>query len=142
MKTQFTVCGLNDYSSVTSVIDENLNNSPIVLLEGQLGAGKTQLVKLWVQHKGGHLSDVSSPSFAIVNSYHVGGQEVHHFDLYRIKHIDELEEIGFYEYLESGSPCFIEWPDNFTTQLPTTGVQHLIFEVLEDQSRHISYSVR
>jgi tRNA threonylcarbamoyladenosine biosynthesis protein TsaE len=55
---------------------------------------------------------VSSPTFNIVNTYKTEeGFNVHHFDLYRIKHIEELDEIGFWEYLDSGDLCIIEWPE-------------------------------
>lgn len=84
---------------------------PIILLYGNLGAGKTTLSKA-VLAAFGITDQVTSPTFNIVSTYHTPDlQTVHHFDLYRIKSIDELYEIGFEEYLDSGQLCLIEWPE-------------------------------
>ncbi len=78
---------------------------------GDLGAGKTTLIKALCTVLG-VADQTSSPSFAIVNEYRTGGGDpLYHFDLYRLKVAEELEGIGFDEYLDSGSYCFIEWPE-------------------------------
>ena len=78
---------------------------------GNLGAGKTTFIKKLCQ-KLGVVSEMSSPSFSIVNEYITNRSEkVYHVDLYRIKDESELLQIGIYDYLESGSYCFIEWPE-------------------------------
>lgn len=85
-------------------------NQRIFLFEAQMGAGKTTLIKeLCV--KLGSSDNFSSPTFAIVNNYSSSAGTIHHFDLYRIKGIEELYDLGFEEYLESGNYCFIEWPE-------------------------------
>ncbi len=83
----------------------------IWLFEGDLGSGKTTLIR--------HLCDrlgvpgpVQSPTYSLVNEYPArDGLPVFHFDLYRLKNIREAYEIGIEEYLDSGSYCFIEWPE-------------------------------
>ena len=82
----------------------------IVLLSGELGSGKTTMVKALCQLLG-VMDPVSSPTFSLVQEYEspsVG--TVYHMDLYRLKTVNELEQIGFSEYLDSGNVCLIEWP--------------------------------
>ncbi len=90
---------------------------------GDLGAGKTTLIKALCKVLG--VADhTSSPSFAIVNEYRAGtGDPLYHFDLYRLKALEELEGIGFDEYLDSGHYCFIEWPELAAGHLPPDALQ-------------------
>ena len=70
----------------------------------------------------------SSPSFALVNEYRAStGDPVYHFDLYRLKDAEELEAIGFTEYVDSGHYCFIEWPELAEELLPP-GTLHVSLE--------------
>ena len=83
----------------------------IILLEGELGAGKTTLVKALCQ-EWGVMDPVSSPTFSLVQEYHSPSRgEIYHMDLYRLKVAHDLEQIGFSEYLDSGNVCLIEWPE-------------------------------
>lgn len=82
----------------------------IWLFEGDLGAGKTTLIK-HICEKLGVLNAVQSPTFSLVNEYSTHeGSPVFHFDLYRLKNIREAFEIGIEEYLDFGNYCLIEWP--------------------------------
>ncbi|MCZ7603899.1 MAG: tRNA (adenosine(37)-N6)-threonylcarbamoyltransferase complex ATPase subunit type 1 TsaE [Melioribacteraceae bacterium] len=87
-----------------------LNQGDIVALKGNLGSGKTFFIKAVC--KNFEIDNVTSPSFAIVNSYD-GKYKINHFDFYRIKKIDELYDIGYYDYLNDSSITFIEWADLF-----------------------------
>lgn len=101
----------NDLSQLIDLIEPFLNATPILLLKGNLGAGKTTFTQSLLQSLG-VTKTVSSPTFNIVNEYQTNsGQIIYHFDLYRIKHVVELEEMGFEDYLESGNICLIEWPE-------------------------------
>lgn len=82
----------------------------IILLKGDLGAGKTTLVKAIAQAFGNN-NDVSSPTFGIANEVLMGNQTAFHLDLYRIENPDELAQFGFEEYLHGDGYCFIEWPE-------------------------------
>lgn len=90
----------------------------VFALTGDLGAGKTTLIKGFCAALG--VADrPSSPSFSIVNEYRTtDGGIVYHFDLYRLKNAEELDGIGFDEYLYSGAHCFIEWPELALDRLP------------------------
>jgi tRNA threonylcarbamoyladenosine biosynthesis protein TsaE len=113
MKQEFNVDKLDDWESVANALVAKLERSPDlkhVLLEGNLGAGKTTLVQHVVKRLGGE-DLVQSPTFAIVNEYVVANhQPVYHLDLYRLKNQSELIEAGILNTLDSGNLCFIEWP--------------------------------
>jgi tRNA threonylcarbamoyladenosine biosynthesis protein TsaE len=102
---------LHQLDEVLFLLNYELKTTSVLLLQGDLGAGKTTLTKKLLSQRG-ISKEVSSPTFNIVNTYKTEeGFNVHHFDLYRIKHIEELDEIGFWEYLDSGDLCLIEWPE-------------------------------
>ena len=105
MKVKFELDQLNK----TSVeLKKNINYN-IVLISGEMGAGKTTLIKELLLHMS-VIDNVSSPTFSIINEYSTSKDEIiYHMDLYRIKDIAELNNIGFFEYLESGRTCLIEW---------------------------------
>lgn len=89
---------------------KTLKENDIVLLRGNLGAGKTCFTN-GMLYAIGFSGGGSSPTFTIVNQY-PSTPKINHFDLYRISDEDELYEIGFTEYLTDGSISIIEWPDN------------------------------
>ncbi len=90
----------------------------IVALDGDLGAGKTTLVKAFCEHLG--IPElVSSPTFTIINQYpHPEGWVVYHMDMYRVEKPDDAYQLGLDEYFDSGSWCFIEWPERILPFLP------------------------
>lgn len=86
-------------------------NSDIILLSGEVGVGKTTLIKEILKTLKVN-DNVNSPTFPIINEYLTRDKKIiYHIDLYRIKTIDELHSIGFFEYLDSKNLCFIEWGD-------------------------------
>ncbi len=97
--------------SIARVILESHPKERVFLLQGDMGSGKTTLIKRLCKELGVSTT-MGSPTFALVNEYQskdVG--KIYHFDLYRIKSSRELAELGFSDYLDSGSYCFIEWPE-------------------------------
>ena len=88
------------------------------IFEGDLGAGKTTLIKRICDHF--NVTDtVNSPSFSIVNEYRDDkGEKYYHLDFYRIKNEEEAMDIGAEEYIFSGNYCFIEWPSKVSSLLP------------------------
>ena len=88
------------------------------VLKGDLGAGKTTFIQK-VAKQMNVLDNISSPSYALINEYLTpDGATIYHFDLFRIKTISEVLDLGFDEYLESGFLCFIEWPEIAESLLP------------------------
>lgn len=108
---------LDDLKSVTKQLIHNLENTKIVLFHGEIGAGKTTLIKTLVETLGGNAKDVSSPTFSLVNEYEIRDGLVYHFDFYRIKNYTEAFDIGFEEYVNSGQWIFIEWPEKIMNLL-------------------------
>jgi tRNA threonylcarbamoyladenosine biosynthesis protein TsaE len=84
---------------------------------GEMGAGKTTLIKHLLTQMGVE-ETVSSPSFSIVNEYHTrSGKPIYHFDFYRIKSLEEVYDIGYEDYFDSGHLCIIEWPEKIEALL-------------------------
>lgn len=91
--------------------------SKILLFYGDMGVGKTTLIKEIVKQLG--VDDTSSsPSFSIVNEYQTSGKPIYHFDFYRIENITEAFDMGLEDYLYSGNHLLIEWPDKIAKLLP------------------------
>ena len=109
----------------------------IILLKGDLGAGKTTLVNAIAKQLGSN-EEVSSPTFGIVNELNIANTTAFHMDLYRVENSDELQQFGFDEYLHNGDYCFIEWPEIAMTSI--TQPHHTIkLKHLEDSTRKISF---
>jgi tRNA threonylcarbamoyladenosine biosynthesis protein TsaE len=108
----------------------------VFALHGDLGAGKTTLIKALCQELG-VTGGTSSPSFAIVNEYRAGnGDPVYHLDLYRLKDAGELEAIGFTDHVDSGHYCFLEWPELAQDLLPADAL-HLRLLPMADGQRMV-----
>jgi tRNA threonylcarbamoyladenosine biosynthesis protein TsaE len=109
---------LEQINVVAGQVIEACTNETIWLFEGNMGAGKTTLIKA-ICHELGVLNTVQSPTFSIINEYLTQqGDTIYHFDCYRLKNRAEAYDIGVEEYLDSGSVCMIEWPDKIADLLP------------------------
>jgi tRNA threonylcarbamoyladenosine biosynthesis protein TsaE len=94
----------------------------IFVLKGEMGAGKTTLIKAFCKELG-VIDPVSSPSFSIINEYRrASGERVYHIDLYRLGDEEELFDLGFEEIVDGTHYCFIEWPEIAGNFLPSDPV--------------------
>ena len=113
--------------------------SGVFAFYGAMGAGKTTFITALCKVLG--VNDiVNSPTFTIVNEYRSArGIPIYHFDFYRINTPAEAMDIGFYDYVDSGNLCLIEWPENIESLLPEETLAVKI-SVNSDGSRTVSWS--
>ena len=126
---------ISELNSVAKEILSSVKNKAL-LFYGEMGAGKTTLIKELCKELG--IEDLaSSPTFSLVNEYHTHNSEiVYHFDFYRIEDENEAYDIGIEDYFYSEAWCFIEWPQNIENLLPLESTEiHL--SVLENGQRNI-----
>ncbi len=109
----------------------------IILFEGEMGAGKTTLIKQLVTALGS-TDAVQSPTYTIVNTYTTTKEPIYHFDLYRITDIEELYDIGFEDYLNSNHWVFIEWPE-IAKPFLTEKVTQLQLKIIDFETRVIQW---
>ena len=110
----------------------------LLTLSGPLGAGKTTVAR-GILRGLGYKGRVKSPTFTLVEPYTIGQQFVYHFDLYRLQDPEELDFIGFTDYLQDlDSLCLIEWPEKAEALLPNNTFNKN-FQVVDENTRQISY---
>jgi tRNA threonylcarbamoyladenosine biosynthesis protein TsaE len=111
------VFSLDEIDTVAKLILEQ-NPNKVLLFNGNMGVGKTTLIKR-LSHKLGVRGNTSSPTFSLVNEYQINeNQLVYHFDCYRLKTEVEALDMGIDDYLYSGNWCFIEWPEKIESLIP------------------------
>ncbi|MDR2970573.1 MAG: tRNA (adenosine(37)-N6)-threonylcarbamoyltransferase complex ATPase subunit type 1 TsaE [Bacteroidales bacterium] len=125
---------LSQLDELAKKILEIHSNHRFFCLNGEMGSGKTTLIKALCKCLGVQ-NITSSPTFAIVNEYWTLKMEpVYHFDFYRIERPEEAIAIGFFEYLESGNYCFVEWSEKIEEILDEERVQ-ITIEQMDEQIR-------
>tara|TARA_B100000700_G_scaffold260398_1_gene295831 strand:+ start:1856 stop:2272 length:417 start_codon:yes stop_codon:yes gene_type:complete len=118
------------------IIKYSNKKSNIFTFEGEMGVGKTALIKIILKHL--KVKDlVKSPTFSIVNEYLTSDNKIiYHFDFFRIKDKIEVINIGFEDYLDSSNYCFIEWPNNIKNLLPND-INKIMMEYVSETKRKI-----
>ncbi len=132
----FLISTIESLPEVSRQLLDAFPDSRVFALYGRMGAGKTTLIRELCRTLG-VTGEVQSPTFSIINEYKtLSDDSVFHFDLYRINKIEELFDIGYEEYIYSGSYCFIEWPELAGDLLPEGTVR---LEISGEKERVIRF---
>tara|TARA_B100000900_G_scaffold244769_1_gene208150 strand:- start:313 stop:717 length:405 start_codon:yes stop_codon:yes gene_type:complete len=110
---------------------------PIVAFEGQMAIGKTTLIQSIVSQLGSE-DTVSSPTFGLVHQYTTSKGGVIHMDLYRLEKEDELEQLGFEDYIQTGDLCLIEWPEMVAKAIEGE-CHHIHIELIDQHKRKLTF---
>lgn len=133
MKINYT---LDEIDHVAKRLLKKFKNK-VVIFNGQVGSGKTTLIRAIVNELGTY-DKISSPTFSIVNEYKVRNGIVYHFDFYRINNHNEALDIGIFEYLNSENWNFIEWADKIQVLLPKNLIK-INLSVISHQKRELEF---
>ena len=139
MRHVITIADTEDLDRAAEVFLSEIGENRIIAFYAPMGAGKTTFTTAVCRRLGVRDDAVSSPTFAIVNEYRTSsGEPLYHFDFYRITKITEALDIVFYDYIDSGCLCIIEWPENIEEILPEETLRVSI-AVNPDESRTLSW---
>ena len=137
MRHEIIIKDLADIDRAAEEFLREIGDNRLVAFFAPMGAGKTTFTSAICRRLGVREDAVSSPTFAIVNEYRTAsGEMMYHFDFYRITKMSEALDIGFYDYVDSGCLCIMEWPENVEEILPEETLKVYI-RVNQDNSRTV-----
>lgn len=136
---ELRISGLEGIDAAAQEFLSAIGDNHLIAFYAPMGAGKTTFTTALCRVLGVREDAVSSPTFSIVNEYRTSaGESVYHFDFYRISKIAEALDIGFYDYIDSGCLCIMEWPENIEELIPDETLRVSI-SVLPDGTRVLSW---
>ena len=139
MKHSINIATLADIDAAAKEFLKETEGHKLIAFYAPMGAGKTTFTTAICRILGVAQDAVSSPTFSIVNEYRLpDGEPVFHFDFYRINKLSEALDIGFYDYIDGGALCLMEWPENIEDLLPEETLRVSI-TVSPDGSRTLSW---
>jgi len=139
MKHEITIRSLSEIDQAAKEFIRQIGDRRLVAFYAPMGAGKTTFTTAICKNLGVEEDAIGSPTFAIVNEYRTrGGENIYHFDFYRIEKLEEALDIGLYDYLDSGCLCLMEWPENIEELLPDETLPVHI-QVNDDDSRTVTW---
>lgn len=124
-------------------LNKKIKDFPVlILLDGPLGAGKTQFaqgfIQGFIQKSGGKKVPVTSPSYSLVNAYKKGKKSLYHVDLYRLNSADDLESIGFWDFFEGPNIILVEWAQKLPEVWPkSVKTIKVAIEILSENERSL-----
>tara|TARA_B100001250_G_C19480896_1_gene648664 strand:- start:8 stop:424 length:417 start_codon:yes stop_codon:yes gene_type:complete len=125
---------INSFEQLSSVALELLrcSDNRIFAIYGNMGVGKTTLIKYMCNHLN-VCDSISSPTFSVVNEYvDINSEKIFHFDFYRLNNLEEADKLGLDTYFSSGNICFLEWPNLINSILPD---KHHVIEIVEKNNK-------
>ena len=126
---------INQIQETAKAVVQAMQDGQLFAFYGQMGAGKTTLIKAICQELG-VTEEVNSPTFAIVNEYEGHKGAIYHFDFYRINRPEEALDFGLYDYFDSGNICLMEWPECIEPLLPDDTIK-ITITVIDNHTRKI-----
>jgi len=139
MKNSITVKNLSELPAAAQNFTDIARSYRILALDAPMGAGKTTFTSALCKALGVEGDVVNSPTFSIVNEYVTkDGESIYHFDFYRLRSKAEVLDIGYYDYIDSGCICIMEWPEIIGDLLPEEALT-IHIRVQDDQSRLIEW---
>ncbi len=129
--------GLDNLNKTAIQLIQLSGSCNVWLINGEMGAGKTTLIKAICTELGVE-DNVTSPTFSIINEYKSTTEPVYHFDFYRVNTLEEALKAGVEDYFYSGHYCFIEWPEIILPILPS---QYLIVSIEEGAGEKRKYKL-
>jgi tRNA threonylcarbamoyladenosine biosynthesis protein TsaE len=118
---EMSVLWLDQLPALANSILKFAQSRKVFLFEGEMGAGKTTLIKEMCRQLGS-VDSFSSPTYAIANEYACTSGKIYHLDLYRLKNVEEALSMGIEDYLDGNGYCFIEWPGIVSSLIPADAV--------------------
>ena len=125
---------LSDINAISNLLIQDFSTK-VIRIDGDMGTGKTTLISSLCKSLGVK-ETISSPTFSLVNTYHIGNEKIYHFDFYRLKNENEAIDFGLEEYLDSGNICFMEWAEKISSHLPLE-YDHYILNIVDEKYRKI-----
>lgn len=131
---EFIIDSIKQTMDLGQQLGKLVNSGDIICLTGDLGCGKTHLTKGLAKGLGIQ-DEITSPTFTIVNEYEGGRLKLNHFDVYRVNDPDEIEGIGFDEYIFSAAVSVIEWANYIDMLIPEEAL-HITMSKLLDKGEN------
>ncbi len=130
---------IDQLALVPKKIVEFANDQKIWLFYGEMGLGKTTLIR-YICKELGSKDQVKSPTFSFVNEYSINEkQSIFHFDFYRLKHEQEAFDFGYEEYFYSNNYCLVEWPSKIASLLPPKNYLNIFLQQADDPLERVLY---
>tara|TARA_R110001592_G_scaffold140281_6_gene361189 strand:+ start:2868 stop:3284 length:417 start_codon:yes stop_codon:yes gene_type:complete len=135
---EFIAKSINDLNHISKQLIEQFGSAKVILFNGEMGSGKTTLIKQICKNLG-VTENTSSPTFSIVNEYKTDdNQSIYHFDFYRIEHEQEAMDFGYEDYFYSNAFCFIEWAEKIPNLIPEN---HIVVSIKIDEANNRIISI-
>ena len=114
-------------------LDTGATNRRYIALRGEMGVGKTAFAAGFASYFG--ITSTKSPTYTVMNEYRNNGARIFHFDMYRIEDDDELYSMGYYDYVDSGAYCIVEWSENIESSIPSDAIFVTISRCEDDENK-------